>query len=132
MQTKARPLWCNEQRVRMKRQKSGLKMGQRIHRVVNPDCKRAFIIGRHRRGRGKAGEHNGEKPGNAWFLLLFSIAVTMSRRKFTSNYGPREFLPSLQAFLSFFHFSEKGSTMPSKCRGYGNVRFSPMDYSESC
>lgn len=46
---------CNEC-VRMKRQKSGLKMGQRIRLLVNPDCERAFITatpGEAERGRGE-------------------------------------------------------------------------------
>lgn len=46
------------------------------------------------------------RTGDASFLLLFSIEVTMSRRKFASNYSLREFLPPLVAeiFSSFFLF----------------------------
>lgn len=66
---------CNEC-VRMKRQKSGLKMGQRIRLLVNPDCERAFItatpgeaVERGARG-GPVPRHNGKpelpRPGSAF------------------------------------------------------------------
>lgn len=72
--------------------------------VVNPDCKRAFIIRRPGEGEGE-GKCTMENLGDASFLPLFSIEVTMSRRKFTSNYcygGSPEFLPSLRFFFFFF------------------------------
>lgn len=96
---------CNEC-VRMKRQKSGLKMGQRIRLLVNPDCERAFITATpgEAAGRGaRAGAVPGtmENPSCLGPAQLFSIEVTMSRCRFPSNYVSCESLPS-RASNGFF------------------------------
>lgn len=83
--------------------------------VVNPDCKRAFIIRRPGEGEGE-GKCTMENLGDASFLPLFSIEVTMSRRKFTSNYcygGSPEFLPSLRFF--FFVITTRPVTGKNDC-----------------
>lgn len=93
---------CNEC-VRMKRQKSGLKMGQRIRLLVNPDCERAFITATPGEARGARGEvpDTMENPSCLCPAQLFSIEVTMSRCRFPSNYVSCEFLPS-RASNGFF------------------------------
>lgn len=75
--------------------------------VVNPDCKRAFIIRRPGEGEGEREVHNGEPRGRLVSAAFYYRGDNVTSRIYIQLLGGSpEFLPSLRSrfFFSFFFF----------------------------